>query len=263
MYMTHTSIVNFPYEIQNIIAQHCDEKTLAAVGGTCSSLRHLYTNFWMSERVAARRVFYTPSLYPRLEESMKRKRLIALNALTKDPECIESALTPLPIQQDLEMRKTALVASYFLHKEDLYQTLKREPALAKVALELEKPIKRLSQNSELWSLQPFVLYSPVVLYKNVPEEIANHIDIALENLKQRKIEPDSLSRRLRQNREVVSTLFKTSRKGVLGHAHQRSKKKKKGTIQIFRNSEREAIQTGSKANLLCLQTMQEGVPVPF
>ena len=257
------SIMQLPADMQTLIAHQCDEKTLAAFGGSCSTLRHFYTNLWMSERVAARRVFYTPSLYPQLDESMKRKRSVALNALTMAPDLIESAATPVSIQQNVEMRKTALVASYFLRNQDLYQTLKAYPDLTAVALELEKPSKRISQNSELWSLQPYVFYSPVVSYKNIPEELANHIDIALENIKQRKVELDALPRRLRRNEEVTDLFLRTVRRSTFVATRKKKGGGRHGRIPVIPRYERKRQETEQKTNHLYLRGQKKEAPVLF
>jgi hypothetical protein len=208
--MTIQSLSDFPPELISIIAHACDETTLAAFSGTCHTFRVSYENFWMSERVAARRVFHKPELYLRFPERLKTCRAVVLNALTRAPHLLEHPSTPLAIRQDLEMQKTALVAARFLGQESFYQSLKtRNPQLNQVATELEMPVKKLSPNSELWNLQPFFLYAPWAFnqYKNVPDELKKHIDISLPLISARRIAGEALPLRLRDNEEVMARVI--------------------------------------------------------
>ena len=207
--MIGPSLMDLPKEIIDLISLHCDDRTLRAFGDTCHFARIQYLSRWMRADAAARNVFYNPMLYTKIPQ-FRNYLPAVLNAVSKIPSLIFHPSMPPAVSDNDTVKKTALVAAHFGGLTPLYQRLRANPELRQIASQLEGPQKRINQNSELWGIQSFIMYSPLVTgtYKNVTDEMQGHLDLTLYNLRLRRITPEDIHPERRKNEEVMRAIEK-------------------------------------------------------
>ena len=207
--MIGPSLMDLPREIIDLIPLYCNARTLRAFADSCHFTRSQYLSRWMRADAAARNVFYNPILYTKIPQ-FSNYLPVVLNAVSKIPSLIFHPSMPPEISANDTVKKTALVAAHFADLNPLYQRLRVNPELRKIASELEGPPKRINQNSELWGIQSFIMYSPLVTgtYKNVTDEMKRHLDLTLYNLRLRRITPEDIHPERRKNEEVMRAIEK-------------------------------------------------------
>lgn len=228
--MDPLSYSHLPIELWGMIVSNIhDAPTAASLQGVSRTLHHA-TRHFMSEEVAAARVFYRPSLYAMYNERLKNSRPVVLNALSQDPTLFDHPSFPPSLRNDSEIKKTVLVAARLLisngktrrpdareethmHAQEICQRLKsqeRDVSFQKIEEELDAltPLSPPVNTSELWALLPFALHGPFYLathYQNASPAIRSHYYLSLALLKKGYNIYEHLDLSLQQDRTIVHT----------------------------------------------------------
>jgi len=166
----------------------------------------------MTEEVAKRRAFFTPSLYLAFNDRLKNSRVVLINALTQDPALFESPGFPHCFRADTEIKKIVFVAAKLLSHERQHQLLLQQEKENPSFLKIDKELKQLSminippKESELWSLPPFLLHGPFYLaihYQKASSAIRADYDISLTLLKKGWPIYEHLDPILKQDRSIA------------------------------------------------------------
>lgn len=207
--MDPISYSSLPIELWGMIISNIHDAPTAASLQQVSKPLCRAVRFFMTEEVAAARVFYRPSLYVTYQERLKNSRPVVLNALSQAPTLFDHSSFPPSLRNDQEVKKTVLVAARFLafmedkrrpdareemylHTQEIYQRLmqqERDADFKKMAEELNalSPLSPPPNTSDLWTLLPFVLHGPFYLathYQNVSPTLRARYDLSLTLLKQ-------------------------------------------------------------------------------
>ena len=171
------SLLDLPRDILGSIIEKCDEYTWVNLHGTCRICR-VFTNEYMSEETAARRVFSHPDLYPSLGEGLRRSPHVATNAFSRQPSLLYDRATPLSISTNLQMVKVALITAELMDKSRLYRKIcsaHQDPSVGRLTEEVGMALQKLDHvfireidgellppTSEAWSIPMFMLlyFSP-------------------------------------------------------------------------------------------------------
>jgi hypothetical protein len=148
-----------PEYVLSDIIQKSDTRTILQLRATSRTMK-LLCDRWMNASVAAERVLHDPTLYVRLDRiALLEDKKIFGHALTNKPELIEDPAILESHKNDAEMKKTALVAAKFLHKEDLVQRLiKDDPKLSELSSEMSRSDGAYYKTTrKLLKIVPFVV----------------------------------------------------------------------------------------------------------
>ena len=165
------SLLDLPRDILGSIIEKCDEYTWVNLHGTCRICR-VFTNEYMSEETAARRVFSHPDLYPSLGEGLRRSPHVATNAFSRQPSLLYDRATPLSISTNLQMVKVALITAELMDKSRLYRKIcsaHQDPSVGRLTEEVGMALQKLDHvfikdidgellppTSEVWSIPSFM-----------------------------------------------------------------------------------------------------------